>query len=258
MTTTLAQFAWVSTKAGSKVSQAPKKQALMVELSYSLIAVLPALLGRLRNLFDFSAHPQLIAQHLMKDKMLKKNVYQNQGLRVPGAFDVFEMAVRAILGQQITVKAATTLACRFAEAFGEKIETPYPELNRLTPLPQELMKASIDDIAKLGIISSRAKSIIALANAFVSGQIQFDVGINPELIIKKLVALPGIRSMDSALHRYACTTLAGCIPKRRHRPSQASRWYFCKKAESMSQLWRPWRSYAVIHIWHNPSIGGKK
>ena len=82
-----------------------------------------------------------------KDPLLKAGVRANPGLRVPGAFDGFEMAVRAILGQQITVKAATTIGCRFAEAFGEKIATPFPELLRLTPLPQRVAKATVDEIA---------------------------------------------------------------------------------------------------------------
>jgi AraC family transcriptional regulator of adaptative response / DNA-3-methyladenine glycosylase II len=235
-----------------KVKQAPKKNALIVELSYSLTAVLPALLGRLRNLFDLSARPDLIALHLMKDKILEKSVSQNQGLRVPGAFDSFEMTVRAILGQQITVKAATTLACRFADAFGEKIESPYPELSRLTPLPEDLMKASIDDIAKLGIISSRAKSIIALAQAFVSGDIQLDVGMSADLLIKKLVALPGIGQWTAHYIAMRALRWPDAFPKEDIALRNHLGGISAKQAESMSQSWRPWRSYAVMHIWHNP------
>src|SRR5688572_29345744 len=106
----------------------PKRNTLLVEVSHSLTPVLPALLGRLRNLFDLAARPDVIAAHLAKDKTLRKGVLKTPGLRVPGAFDGFEMAIRAILGQQITVKAATTIACRFAEAFGEKMETPIAGL----------------------------------------------------------------------------------------------------------------------------------
>src|SRR6185295_14958645 len=146
-----------------KVRHAPEKQSLLVEFTHTLSPVLPALLGRLRNQFDLAARPDLIAAHLMKDPLLRKSVAKNPGLRVPGAFDGFEMAIRAILGQQITVKAATTIAGRFAAAFGEKIETPFPELTRLSPFADRVARAQIDDVAKLGIVSARAASIIALA-----------------------------------------------------------------------------------------------
>src|SRR5436190_24385254 len=94
------------------------------------------------------------------------------GLRVPGTFDGFEMAIRAILGQQITVKAATTIAGRFAEAFGEKIRTPFPELTRLSPLAERIAKASVRAIAKLGIVGTRPASIPALARAFRAGSLK--------------------------------------------------------------------------------------
>ena len=103
-----------------QVGHKPSKRALMVEISNSLVPVLPALLGRLRNLFDLSARPDVIAEHLMQDGILSEAVSKNPGLRVPGAFDGFELAVRAILGQQVTVKAANdALAGRFVEAFGK-------------------------------------------------------------------------------------------------------------------------------------------
>src|SRR5262249_5048952 len=96
-----------------RVTQARDKHALLGEFTHSLTPVLPALLRRLRALFDLDARPDLIAGHLRNDPRLKAAVKANPGLRVPGAFDGFELGVRAILGQQITVKAATTIACRF-------------------------------------------------------------------------------------------------------------------------------------------------
>ena len=137
----------------------------MVEFTHSLTPVLPALLSRVRALFDLNARPDLIAKHLSKDARLAAAVKANPGLRVPGAFNGFEMGLRAILGQQVTVKAATTIACRFVEAFGEPIVTPFAELNRLTPAPARVAAASVDDIARHGIIAARCRSIIALAEA---------------------------------------------------------------------------------------------
>ena len=118
-----------------RVTQSKKKHALLVEFTHSLTPVLPALLSRVRALFDLDARPDVIAKHLGKDARLASAVKANPGLRVPGAFNGFELGLRAILGQQVTVKAATTIAGRFVEAFGEPIVTPFAELNRLTPAP---------------------------------------------------------------------------------------------------------------------------
>jgi len=234
------------------VKHLPEKRTLLVEFTHSLTPVLPALLGRLRNLFDLNARPDLIAAQLMQDKILKKAVTKNPGLRVPGAFDGFELAVRAILGQQVTVKAATTLACRFVEAFGEKIVTPFPELNRLSPLPERIAKISVDSIAKLGIVNARAKSIIALAQACVSGKLQLDAGAIPDIAIKQLVAIPGIGLWTAHYIAMRALRWPDAFPKEDIAIRNNLGGVTAKQAEEMSQVWRPWRSYAVLHIWRNP------
>jgi len=236
-----------------KVTHAPEKRALLVEFTHSLMPVLPALLGRLRNLFDLTARPDLIAAHLMKDPLLKKGVVKNPGLRVPGAFDGFEMAIRAILGQQITVKAATTIACRFAEAFGEKIKTPFPELTRLTPLAKRIAKTRVDDVAKLGIISARSGSIIALAQAYVAGSLTLDAGANPETAIAQLVDLPGIGQWTAHYIAMRALRWPDAFPKEDIAVRNNLGGVSAKQAEEMSQAWRPWRSYAVMHIWKSLS-----
>lgn len=241
-----------SHKGWIKVTHAPEKHALMVELAPSLTLVLPALLSQLRNLFDLNARPDLIAAHLMKDRHLHTMVSKNPGLRVPGAFDGFEMAIRAILGQQITVKAATTLSCRFAQAFGQPIETPFQGLDRLSPLPEHISKMTLNDIAELGIISARAKCIIALAQAFTSGTICLNAGMNPEMVIKKLEELPGIgpwtaQYIAMRALRWPDAFVKEDIVIRRNLGGISA-----KQAEELSQAWRPWRSYATLHIWNNP------
>ena len=115
-------------------------------------------------------------------------------MRVPGAFNGFEMGLRAILGQQVTVKAATTIAGRFVEAFGEPIVTPFAGLHRLTPAPARVAAASVDDIARHGIVAARGRSIIALAKAQGSGELCLDGGAHhtPDDSIRRLAELPGI------------------------------------------------------------------
>ena len=103
----------------------------MLEFTHSLTPVLPSLLRRIRDLFDLNARPDVIAEQLSKDRLLGPLVKANPGMRVPGAFNGFEMGLRAILGQQVTVKAATTIAGRLFTMFGERIVTPYAELNRI-------------------------------------------------------------------------------------------------------------------------------
>jgi AraC family transcriptional regulator of adaptative response / DNA-3-methyladenine glycosylase II len=234
-----------------RVTHAPEKRSLLVEFTHSLSPVLPPLLGRLRNLFDLTARPDLIAAHLIKDPRLKRSVGRHPGLRVPGAFDGFETALRAILGQQITVKAATTVGGRLAEAFGEKIATPFPELRRLTPRPERLAKTQVGEIAKLGIISARAKSVLALARACTAGSLPLDVGANPETTFQQLLALPGIGPWTAHYIAMRALRWPDAFPKEdiavRHNLGGVS----AKQAEAMAQAWRPWRSYAVIHIWKN-------
>jgi AraC family transcriptional regulator of adaptative response / DNA-3-methyladenine glycosylase II len=232
-----------------KVTHVPEKRSLTVEFTHSLTPVLPVLLGRVRNLFDLSARPDLINAHLAQDKRLKASVARNPGLRVPGVCDGFEIALRAILGQQITVKAATTIACRVADAFGKKIDTPFCELNRLTPSPERLAKASVDDIAKLGIVNARAKSVIALAQAFVSGKLRLESGLNPETTIKQLVELPGVGQWTAHYIAMRGLRWPDAFPKEDIAIRKAMGNVSAKKAEELSQAWRPWRSYAVLHLW---------
>lgn len=234
------------------VTHAPEKHALMVKFTHSLTPVLPVLLGRLRNLFDLTARPDLIATHLMKDKALRPSLVKHPGLRVPGAFDGFEMAVRAIIGQQITVKAATTVACRFADAFGEKIETPFPELSRLSPLAERVAQASVDEVARLGIVNARSRSILTLAQAFSSGALKLDAGDNPERAIDQLVALPGIGQWTAHYIAMRALRWPDAFPKGDIAICNNLGDISAKQAEEMSEAWRPWRSYAVIHIWKNP------
>ena len=236
-----------------KVSNAPEKNALQVEFTHSLTPVLPALLGRLRHMFDLAARPDLIATHLMQDAMLKKSVMQNPGLRVPGAFDGFELAVRAILGQQITVHAATKIACRYADAFGEKIETPFPELTRLTPQAHDVSHASIEDLARLGIIRTRSACILALAQGFQSGTLKLDPGAHPETAIAQLVSLPGIGPWTTNYIAMRALRWPDAFPKEDIAVRNNLGGVTAKQAEELSQPWRPWRSYAVMHVWNNPA-----
>ena len=237
-----------------RVTQSKRHHALLLEFTHTLTPVLPTLLGRVRALFDLDARPDVIAKRLGKDVRLARAVKANPGLRVPGAFSGFEMGLRAILGQQVTVKAATTIACRFVEAFGESIATPVPDLNRLTPSPARIARASIDDIARHGIVAARAKSIIALAKAEGSGEICLDGGAhhNPDDSIRQLAKLPGIGPWTAHYIAMRAMRWPDAFPKEDVAVRNNLGGVSAKEAEALSQPWRPWRSYAVMHVWSMP------
>lgn len=238
-----------------RVTQSRRHDALLVEFTHGLTPVLPALLSRVRALFDLDARPDLIAKGLRRDPRLAPAIRANPGLRVPGAFNGFEMGLRAILGQQVTVRAATTIAGRFVEAFGEPIATPMPELNRLTPLPARIARASLDDIARHGTIAARARSIIALAAEQVSGELCLDGGAHrhPDDSIRRLTELPGIGPWTAHYIAMRALRWPDAFPKEDIAVRNALGGLTAQQAEALSQPWRPWRSYAVMHIWNMPA-----
>lgn len=234
-----------------RVTRSTSRHALLVEFAHGLAPVLPALLNRVRALFDLDARPDVIARHLARDARLAPAVRANPGLRVPGAFSGFEMGVRAILGQQVTVKAATTIASGLAAALGEPITAPLPELSRLTPAPARLARASVDEIARLGVIGARARSIIALAEAQASGECCLDGGAPraPEAAIARLAELPGIGPWTAHYIAMRALRWPDAFPKEDLGVRSALGGVTAKEAEALSQRWRPWRSYAVMHAW---------
>lgn len=235
-----------------KVTKAKQKNTLSLEFSHDLILVLPALLRRVRNLFDLNARPDVINAHLSKDQILGPMVKANPGQRVPGAFDNFEIGLRAILGQQVTVKAATTIACRLIENICKTIVTPHPELAYLTPSPENVANTSIDDIAKHGVVSSRCKSMIALAQAYLSDELLLDSSAchNPEVAIKRLTQLPGIGLWTAHYIAMRALQWTDAFPVGDVVILKRLGGITAKQAEEISQAWRPWRSYATLHLWN--------
>lgn len=231
------------------VSHRPEKQALQVEFSTSLTPELPLLLRRVRDLFDLDAQPLSINAHLAQDPLLVPGLTDNPGLRVPGAFDAFELGVRAILGQQVSVKASTTLSSRFASAFGESCDTPFAGLTRFTAQPSRIASATVDEIASLGIVSARSRAIIAFAQAWVGGELGLQTAQPAEEIMKNLVALPGIGPWTAHYIAMRALHWPDAFPKEDIAIRNSLGRVSAAEAEARSQQWRPWRSYAVMHIW---------
>ena len=220
---------------------------LLLRVSDGLREVLPLLIRRVRAAFDLDADPLAINQ------VLRRSFPQGDGLRVPGALDGYELAVRAVLGQQITVAAARTLAQRLVNTYGESLPTPWPELTRLFPTAAVLAQASPNDLGALGIVRQRQGAIVALARAVADKRLQLHGGADVHATIAALKELPGIGDWTAqyiamrAL-RWPDAFPAGDVALHKALGVQASK-NPARQAEAASQMWRPWRSYAVIRAW---------
>jgi AraC family transcriptional regulator of adaptative response / DNA-3-methyladenine glycosylase II len=224
------------------------RRSLFLTLPHALTPVLPALLGRVRNLFDLAARPDVIEAALGTSPRLRGSLERNAGLRVPGAFEGFELAMRAILGQQVTVKAATTLAGRLAEKVGAPIETPYAELTRLAPQASDVATLRERDLASLGIPGARARSIIVLAGAAESG-LALEPGADPGATMTRLTELPGIGPWTANYVAMRALRWTDAFPREDIVIRKQLGDVTPSVAERLSESWRPWRSYATMHLW---------
>jgi AraC family transcriptional regulator of adaptative response / DNA-3-methyladenine glycosylase II len=235
------------------VSLGKKANALNVEISPSLTPVIGAVIARVKRLFDLGAVPDAVSALLSQDPLLTKVVDRIPGLRVAGAFDGFELAVRAILGQQVSVKGATTLAGRWAQAFGAPIATPYPELNRLTPTAQRMVAVTAEEIAALGIVGARARCLCVLAPAVVERRVVLTFAPNVEEQIEALMRLPGIGPWTAqyiamrALHWPDAFPSGDLMLLRAANANQ-------KKLQELAEGWRPWRAYATHYLWQSLGV----
>lgn len=226
-----------------KVGPAGKRNALRLEVSSSLAPSLSQIISRVKHLFDLRAEPQNIEKHLVGLPLV------HSGLRVPGAFDGFELACRAILGQQVSVKAADTLARRFCQRFGEVADHTIGGLSFYTPTPERIAGAKKDEIIKLGILPRRAESIIALAQAVVAGAICLEPGVDPEETMRCLEQVPGIGVWTSQYITMRALSWPDAFPHTDLGIQKAMGERDARKVLEQAESWRPWRAYAAMHLW---------
>src|SRR5215510_10450326 len=232
------------------VERVEGENALRVEVSLSLARHLPSLLARIKNLFDLDAHPQLIEARLGEDERLREMAPWRSGLRLPGAFDGFEMAMRAVLGQQISVAAARTIAGRITEAFGEPVETPNPRLNRAPVSAARLATADAGDLTRFGLTGKRAECLIALARSVAGGEVRLEPGVDIAATIERLKRIPGIG--DWTAHYIAMRALRwpDALPHSDLGLLKALGETAPKRVLEIAENWRPWRAYALMHCWN--------
>jgi AraC family transcriptional regulator of adaptative response / DNA-3-methyladenine glycosylase II len=217
-----------------------------IELARHLIVIVE----RARRIFDLGADPGEIVQHLRRDPRLRSRLRGRSDIRIPGAWDGFETFVRAILGQQVSVAGATTLAGRLVAALGEPLANPVGSITHCFPESGVVMGAPVQDI---GMPAARAQTIQTVAKEIHEGRLQLDAGAELDASIERLTRIPGIGPWTA--HYVAMRVLgepdafpAGDLGVRKafavsgRMPSERE---LCKRAEA----WRPWRAYVAMLMW---------
>lgn len=226
----------------------PSQHQVHVGHSDGLLPVLPQLMQQVRWALDLDADPAAI------EPVLAKDFSHCAGWRVPGTWDGFELAVRAVLGQQITVAAAKTLTQRLVHTLGEPLATPWPQLTHAFPTPAVLMDVPDETLGQLGIVRQRQKAIKALAHAVFEGRLNLSPGCDLQATLAGLMALHGIGEWTAQYIAMRALRWPDAFPSGdvvlqqrlgvRGGPQPA------RAALALAQVWQPWRSYAVIRLWH--------
>lgn len=230
------------------------KNYLLATIYFPQVARLATIVNRLRQLFDLNADVTTIGLLLGQDEQLQNSIAQSPGLRVPGAWDGFELAVRAILGQQVSVAAATTLSGRVAAALGEPVrfEVPIEGLTHIFPTPEVISQA---DLSGLGITQARINAIVGLAQTLLDRPELFQPYSTLDEAVKTLCELRGIGEWTA--HYIAMRTLRepDAFPATdlvlMKMLSPIDRKITKAECETRSEPWRPWRAYAAMHLWHS-------
>jgi AraC family transcriptional regulator of adaptative response / DNA-3-methyladenine glycosylase II len=228
-----------------EVSLEEGQDALRVRVQIADPNSLYPIIDRIRSMFDLNADWMAIAQSLGTDPTLKRRIATEPGLRVPGCWNAFELTTRAILGQQITVKAATTLAGRLAKSFGQ----PFPDAGNLThlfPTPEILADAKMTG---LGLTGKRAETIRALARAVCDGKISFERIIDSDAFATQLRQIPGIGSWTAQYVAMRAWGEPDALPTGDLGLLRALSLKTSRELEKRAEAWRPWRSYASMYLW---------
>jgi AraC family transcriptional regulator of adaptative response / DNA-3-methyladenine glycosylase II len=240
-----------------RVTHLPARAQLELQVAPSLSAVLMPLLARVRAQFDLDANPAQIEAHLRADPLLAARIDALPGLRVPGAFDAFELALRAVLGQQVSVAGASTLCGRLVQRFGEPLATPFAELSHHFPQAAVLAAADAADIAAIGIPRTRAETIRQLAQFATDGGLRMPPGLPLADTVARLTSVRGIG--DWTAHYIALRALrhpdafpVGDLGLQKAAAENGGR-LTEKQLAARASAWAPWRGYAALALWMTSS-----
>jgi AraC family transcriptional regulator, regulatory protein of adaptative response / DNA-3-methyladenine glycosylase II len=247
---------WIS------VGHAPEKNSLQVGLSDSLAPVIGQVMLLVRRLFDLDAHPQDIALVLAKAQSFNflPLLDQTPGLRLAGSFDGFELSIRAILGQLVSVKAAHATASKVVLKFGQSLAEfsnvqpcPCESILRLTPEPHALLNASQESLGALGVTRQKQTAIKAIARALVDGELTLDPSVDVASTIVRLKSMHGIGDWTAQYIAMRALAWPDAFPSSDYGVLKALGGTPAQAVKS-SQEWRPWRAYATRYLWHSLSI----
>ncbi len=216
-----------------------------LSVSLSLAAHVGRVVRGARDLFDLDARPEAIAEVLSADRKLALLVRRTPGLRVPGAFDPFEVAIRSVLAQQISVAGGTTLSGRLAERFGRATPGLLPGLGRVSPSARALARAPVEAIRVIGMPESRARTLSLLSRAVDEGTVDLGARTDPADAIARLRRIPGVGPFTAQVIAMRVLRDPDAFPAndlvvaRRLGPTGVR----------SSERWRPYRAYAVMHLW---------
>ncbi len=228
-----------------EVSLDDKHQALSVHIQFDDSRALFLIIERIRRMFDLSADWQAIAATLRTDPALARKVENLPGLRVPGCWNGFELATRAILGQQITVKGATALAGRIVSAFGRPFCTKGG-LTHLFPSPEVLADANL---VTVGLTNARAETIRAFARAVCDQRITFEGIAESDAFLTRLCEIPGLGPWTAQYVAMRALGEPDAFPCGDLGLLRALNLESGRELERRSQAWRPWRAYAAMYLW---------
>lgn len=229
------------------------RPGVRLTVAAALAPQLLSLVARTRALFDLDAEPVAIAAHLGRDRLLAAAVAAAPGRRVPGAFEPFEVAMRTVLGQQVSVAAASTLAGRLAARFGRAVVTPFAGLTHVAPTAAALAAATVDELAAIGLPRTRAATVRALATAVVDGHLRFARHRDPAPTMAALVAIPGIGPWTASYLAMRALAWPDAFPAGDLVLQRQLGVTTARAADAATVAWRPWRAYAAMHLWASAS-----
>lgn len=230
---------------------------LDVDVDFPSPSALPEIERRLRNMFDLDAQPQLINAQLAKDPLMAQLVAARPGLRVPGTWDGLELAIRAVLGQQITVVAAIRLAGKLVAQYGTPLETPHGGITHVFPTAEVLAAA---DLATLGMPKARGRTLSGVAQALLDDPELFEPKASLKEGVARLVALPGIGDWTAQYiamrqMREADAFASGDIGLINALAALEGGPVSARQLLARAEAWRPLRAYAAQHLWTSLSRG---
>lgn len=234
-----------------EVSLDEKNNALSVRVQFADPRWLFFIIERIRAMFDLNGDWPAAGRTLSADPVLARRVEAHPGLRVPGCWNGFELATRAILGQQITVKGATALAGRMVRTFGQPF-SPAVSLTHIFPSADVLADARL---ASIGLPKARAETIRALARAVCSGQISFEGIVELDAFLVKLCEIPGIGKWTAQYVAMRALGEPDAFPSGDLGLLRALDLGSSRELEERAEAWRPWRAYAAMYLWSVASEG---